>query len=156
MMSCQCMAAPLKNQTHNILSEAQISEGMCLIQKSCVWLHMVLIYGEHVSPARSVTHTGYGNDQADIPKKGRDPTTSWAMQMKISRYTSHELQGSTRSGDDITESTVLMVIKVIIPAPDKTQVRKTSTRNNVKNINHIHGRTKNQGQVWPSYFSKVS
>ena len=107
----------------------------------------------------------------------------------MSRDTSHELQGSTRSGDDITESTVLtMVIKVIIPAPDKviswnlvtflydwpqqwapysykprvyviyvrTQVRKTSTRNNVKNINHIHGHTKNQGHVWPSYFSKVS
>ena len=36
--------------------------------------------------------------------------------MKISRDTSHELQGSTRSGDDITKSTV---IKVIIPAPDK-------------------------------------
>ena len=33
-------------------------------------------YGEHVSPVRSVTHTGYDNDQADIPKKGTDPTTS--------------------------------------------------------------------------------
>ena len=34
--------------------------------------------------------------------------------------------------------------------------QKTSTRSNVKNINHIHGHTKNQGQAWPSYFSKVS
>ena len=77
-------------------------------------------YGEHVSLVKSVTHTRYDNDQADIPKKGTDPITSCAMQMKISRDTSHELQGSTRSGDDITESTVLtMVIKVIIPATEK-------------------------------------
>ena len=36
--------------------------------------------------------------------------------MMIRRDTSHELKGSTRSGYDITKSTV---IKVIIPAPDK-------------------------------------
>ena len=34
--------------------------------------------------------------------------------------------------------------------------QKIGTRNNVKNINHVHGHTKNQGQVWPSYFSTVS
>ena len=81
---------------------------------------MILIYGEHASPVTSVTHTRCVKDPTDIPKEGKDPTTSRVRQRKISRDTSHESQGSTRSGDDITESTVLtMVIKVIIPATDK-------------------------------------
>ena len=81
---------------------------------------MILIYGEHASLVILVIHTRCNKDPADIPKESKDPTTSRVRQRKISRDTSHELQGSTRSGDDITESTVLtMVIKVIIPATDK-------------------------------------
>ena len=81
---------------------------------------MVLIYGEHASLVISATHMRCSKDPADIPKESKDPTTSRVRQRKISRDTSHELHGSTRSGDDITESTVLtMVIKVIIPATDK-------------------------------------
>ena len=114
------MAVPLKNQTRNILSEAQIRQGMCLLQKASVWLHMVLIYGEHASPVISVTHTRCGKDPADIPKESKDPTTSRVRQRKISRASPHELQELTRSGDDIAESTVLtMVIKVIIPTTNK-------------------------------------
>ena len=79
---------------------------------------MVLIYGKHASPAISVTHTRCGKDPADIPKESTDPTTSRVRQKKISRDTSHELQESTRSGDDITESTVLtMATKANIPHP---------------------------------------
>ena len=93
----------------------------CVFFKNQVFpSHMILIYGEHASPVMSVTHTRCGKDPADIPKESKDPTTLWVGERKTTRDTSHELQESTRSRDDITESTVLtMVIKVIIPAPDK-------------------------------------
>ena len=81
---------------------------------------MILIYGEHVSPVISVTHTRCDSDPADIPKKSMDPTTSQVRQRKISKNTSHVMQGAIIFGDDITKSIVLtMVIKVIIPATDK-------------------------------------
>ena len=81
---------------------------------------MILIFGEHASQVTLVTHTRCGKDPADIPKESKDPTTSQGRQRKISRDTSHELHGSTRSGDDITKSTTLtMVIEVIIPVTDK-------------------------------------
>ena len=75
-MSYQRTAVPLKNQTRNIFSEAQIRQGMYPLQESSLWSHMVLIYGEHASPVRSVIHMGYDKDPADIPKEGTDPTTS--------------------------------------------------------------------------------
>ena len=81
---------------------------------------MILIYGEHVSPVISITHTRCDSDPADIPKKSKDPTTSPVRQRKISKNTSHVMQGSIIFGDDITESTVLtMVTKGIIPIPNK-------------------------------------
>ena len=93
---------------------------MCLIQKANVWLHVNLIYGEHVFPVILITHTRCGKDPADIPKKSKDSTTSPVRQRKISRDTSHAMQGAIIFGDDIAESIVLtMVIKVIIPVADK-------------------------------------
>ena len=81
---------------------------------------MMLIYGEHASPVMSVTHTRCDSDPIDIPKKSKDSTTSPVRQRKISRDTSHAMQGAIIFGDDIAESIVLtMVIKVIIPATDK-------------------------------------
>ena len=75
------------------------------------------MYGEHVSPVISVTHMRCDKDPTDIPKKSKDPTTSPVRQRKISKNTSHVMQGAIIFGDDITKSTVLtMVIKVIIPA----------------------------------------
>ena len=95
-MSYQRTAVPLKNQTRKILSEAQIRQGIGLLQKANVWLHVILIYGEHVSPVVLITHTRWGKDPADIPKESEDPTTSRVRERKISRDTSHALQELTR------------------------------------------------------------
>ena len=119
-MSCQCMEVPLKNQTSNIFVGSTNHSGHVPSSRINYWSHMVLIYGKHVSPVISVTHTRCGKDPADIPKRGKDPTTSPIRQRKISKNTSHVMQGTLIFGDDITKSTVLtMVIKVIIPATDK-------------------------------------
>ena len=68
-------------------------------------------------PVISVTHTRCGKDPADIPKKGKDSTTSPVRQRKISKNTSHVMQEAIIIGDDITKSIVLtMVLKIIIPA----------------------------------------
>ena len=42
----------------------------------CSVAYSSYIYGEHISLVRLVTHMGYNNDPADIPKKGTDPTAS--------------------------------------------------------------------------------
>ena len=67
---------------------------MCLLRKASVWLHVILIYGEHVSPVISVTHTRCSKDPTDIPKKSKDPTTSPVRQRKISKkYISCDARG---------------------------------------------------------------
>ena len=114
------MAVRSRTRFAIILSKVKFSQNICLPQGSSDRWHVFLIYGEHVSPVISVTHTRCGKDPADIPKKSKDPTTSPVRERKISKNTSHVMQGAIIFGDDITESTVLpMVIKVIIPAIDK-------------------------------------
>ena len=113
------MAVLLKNQTCNNFFRGKNSV-ICLPQGSSDRCHILLMYGEHVSLVISVTHTRCGKDPIDIPKKSKDPTTSPVRQRKISKNTSHVMQGAIIFGDDITKSTVLtMVIKIIIPAIDK-------------------------------------
>lgn len=120
-MSWQYVTVQLKNQTRNIVVRSAFqSRPIPTAKIKCSVAYSCYIYGEHVSPVILVPHTRYDNSQADIPEKGKDPTTSWVMQMKISRDTSHVMQGSTSSRADNAESTVLiMVTKVNIPAPDK-------------------------------------
>ena len=102
------------------MSEVKFSQNICLPQGSSDRWHILLIYGEHVSPVISVTHTRCDSDPTDIPKKSKDSTTFPVRQRKISKDTSHVMQGAIIFGDDITKSTVLtMVIKIIIPAIDK-------------------------------------
>ena len=117
------MAAPLKNQTRKIfVRSTNQSKHMSTSRIKCSVAYDSYIYGEHAFPIISVTHTRCGKDPIDIPKESKDPTTSRVRQRKIkmSRNTSPELQGSTISGDDNANSTILaMVIKVIIPATDK-------------------------------------
>ena len=114
------MAVQFKNQTRNIFVGSTNQPNICLPQGSIVRWHMILIYGEHASPVISVTHTRCVKDPAAIPKKSKDPTTSPVRERKISKNTSHVMQGTLIFGDDITKSTVLtMVIKVIIPATNK-------------------------------------
>ena len=59
-------------------------------------------YGEHASPVISVTHMTRDSDPTDIPKKSKGSTTSLVRKRKISRDTSHVMQGAIIFGDGIT------------------------------------------------------
>ena len=104
------MTVLLKSQISNNFGQKHKSVKAYVFFKNQVSDYVSFrIYGEHVSPVISVTHMRCDSDPANIPKKSKDPTTSWVRQRKMGRDTSHVIQGSTRSGDDITESTVLTV-----------------------------------------------
>ena len=105
---------------NNLVKNITQSKHMPTARIVCSVAYSSYIYGEHASPVISITHTRCGKDTTDIPKETEDPTTSGVRQRKISRDTSHAMQGAIIFGDDIAESIVLtMVIKVIIPTTAK-------------------------------------
>ena len=61
---------------NNFVRGTMQSKHMPTARIECSVAYSSYIYGEQASPVILVPHTRCDSDQADIPKKGTDPTTS--------------------------------------------------------------------------------